>query len=291
MKILRKNLLKLDEKKATKWLESLGDTLEVLKQQWALKNIEPVNNMTWNYVAKATSKAYGDVCLKVGMQVDTIRDEFKALNHFCGQGMIRVHDYSNTYNALLIEQAIPGTTLKSLYPPTEETAIESYAAVVQEMKKNAKDCDNFKHLSYWLRVFDDVNEDDLPAGLLSKGKILRQNLLNAEADTCVLHGDLHLDNILSHKNDWVAIDPKGIRGPLAFDVACFDFVTDDELLQGNKAKELYLRRLHKLSNMLNLGPVNLQEWVFMRLLLGACWMIQDKGNPMPFLDRISIFYE
>ncbi|MAP24645.1 MAG: hypothetical protein CMM87_03830 [Rickettsiales bacterium] len=57
---LRKNLLKLDEKKATKWLESLGSNIEALKQQWALENIEPVNNMTWNYVAKATSKTYGE---------------------------------------------------------------------------------------------------------------------------------------------------------------------------------------------------------------------------------------
>ncbi|MAP24643.1 MAG: hypothetical protein CMM87_03820 [Rickettsiales bacterium] len=56
--------------------------------------------------------------------------------------------------------------------------------------------------------------------MLSKGEKLRQNLLDATAETFVLHGDLHLDNILSHNNNWVAIDPKGSRGPIQLFWGC-----------------------------------------------------------------------
>jgi len=39
-----------------------------------------------------------------------------------------------------------------------------------------------------------------------------KHLAKISALPVLLHGDLHQDNILSHGDDWLVIDPKGVIG-------------------------------------------------------------------------------
>lgn len=50
-------------------------------------------------------------------------------------------------------------------------------------------------------------------------RIYERIIAETEADWCVLHGDLHPGNILKGERGWLAIDLKGMWGPLAHDYA------------------------------------------------------------------------
>ena len=65
---------------------------------------------------KRQLRANQRVVLKISCDVKSIIDEEQALHYFAGNGAIKLLDYNEQYYAMLLHQAIPGITLKSIYP-------------------------------------------------------------------------------------------------------------------------------------------------------------------------------
>lgn len=56
-------------------------------------------------------------------------------------------------------------------------------------------------------------EWEIPKNHLQNARTLKEELLaKTFALPVLLHGDLHQENILSHGDDWLVIDPKGVIG-------------------------------------------------------------------------------
>jgi streptomycin 6-kinase len=291
MKTLEQNNVNLFGQCGKSWIADLPQIIEAIAIKWGLSKIEPVSNMSWNYVARAESRKYGAVCIKASIDKKLIADEIKALEHFSGQGMIKRLDYNEENNAILLQQAIPGKSLKDFYPRNSVQVTENYADVVLKLNlaKNYNHS-NFKHVRDWLRVFDRIDKNQLPKGVVDEAQNISNNLLSQGAKEFVLHGDLHLDNIISDRDVYVAIDPKGIVGPIEFEVACFDFIDLDEIAQGLDIPQMFEERSKLLSDFLNLDQKNLTDWVFVRLVLGACWMIEDNSKDDMFLNRLKAIF-
>ena len=97
----------------------------------------------------------------------------------------------------------------------------------------------------------------------------------------VLHGDLHLDNVLSQGKGWVSVDPKGVMGEVEFEVASFDFIHDHEVF----SPELLEDRIELFSTMGGFSAKRVLDWVFLRYTLSALWSIEDQGDPKRALQR------
>ncbi|ODN43515.1 hypothetical protein BGC07_12050 [Piscirickettsia litoralis] len=123
---------------------------------------------------------------------------------------------------------------------------------------------------------------------MSKAKKLKNNLLGSIKEEIVLHGDLHHDNVIHHKDRWLAIDPKGVLGEREFEVAAFNFIHQSELSQEN-ISELFLYRVDRLANRLNLDSQRIADWVFVRLVLAVCWMVEDNNDPTRFIKLIELY--
>lgn len=91
--------------------------------------------------------------------------------------------------------------------------------------------------------------------------------------------DNNSDNIVSHQEKWLAIDPKGIIGEKAFEAAAFDFVHESEYQTDKEFSALLKIRTQELSKRLNLDSNRLLQWIYVRLILSALWWIEDGGNP------------
>jgi len=93
-------------------------------------------------------------------------------------------------------------------------------------------------------------EVGLPSNTLVLEAIsLFENLLNSTDESVPLHGDLHGDNILQHGNRWIAIDPKGYRGDLLYDLATFVRNPYQKLVQRPDAKQIMEARMQFLSKL------------------------------------------
>jgi streptomycin 6-kinase len=262
------------------WIANLPNTVAILMKYWNLSNLLPVNNMTFNYVAKAISNGAQPVVLKIGFDAKVIADEMKALTYFDGHASILLLDYNEKYNALLLQQAIPGTSLKSLYPANENFVIDCYVYTVQRLldKPLPGKC-SFRHISDWLGAIDRIKPEQLPEYLLEKAIYLKNILLASMRTEIVLHGDLHHDNILKDGDTWLTIDPKGIIGEPEFEIAAFDFIHNTEFTGDIDIKKLFLTRIKLVAERTGLSAERIQSWVFVRLILSAAWYIEDNGDP------------
>lgn len=86
------------------WLAQLPHIVKHLSFEWALTNVIPVDNMSWNFIVLADSMKFGKVCLKIGIDSHLICEESKALKFFDGQAMVRLISCNSHHNALLLER-------------------------------------------------------------------------------------------------------------------------------------------------------------------------------------------
>lgn len=98
MNEFKKNVLSIWGAQGQKWLDGLPSVVEQLASRWALSDIEPVTNMTFNYVAKAQRNKQG-VVLKIACMGDELEREVKTLRFFNGQGMVKLLEYDETHHA------------------------------------------------------------------------------------------------------------------------------------------------------------------------------------------------
>ncbi len=280
MKTLIENITNIYGNKGIAWFEQLPKIIEALTVYWQLKNIVPVDNMTYNYVARATTHQNHSVVLKISCDENMINDERHALKYFAGQGAIELLDYHDHYYAMLLHQAMPGITLKSLYPIKIEYVLEHYLAVVKKLHANHFDWKyKFNHISDWLKAIDKCNSTQIPQYLLNKARHLKNKLLNSSRNQILIHGDLHQNNILHDATQWFAIDPKGILGEPEFEIAAFDFIHENELQTNLAVDKFFEERIAVISQISSYDIQRIKDWVFVRLILAAVWCIEDKADP------------
>ena len=288
---LKKNVLNVWSDKGAAWLDQLPDTIEQLMDLWQLSDLTPVDNMSYNYVGFVTTQDKKPAVLKFSCDKALIEDEYKALKHFNGKGAIDVIAHNEQGNALLLERAVPGTLLKDHKNICIDETIQIYADVIKCLANHKNsDLNDFVHMSHWCKAIDRIKPGDIESVYVNKANDLRKHLLNTATHEFVCHGDLHLENILLHGNDWVIIDPKGIIGEIAFEAAAFDLLSDDEINQAHDIAQLLKQRIERLSVALDIDYQRLLSWVYLRTMISAQWFIEDNGDPSKMINLMKQLY-
>lgn len=288
MNTLEKNIISLHNEKGFQWLAELPNIVKHLAVKWSLTEINPVNNMSWHYVALAKQKLK-PVVLKIGCVEKVSQDEYRALNYFDGHGAIRLLDYDAEHSALLLERAMPGELLKSKHNDIENT-IHIYADTVNTLLHSSEIPIGFINASHWCEAIDRISDPRINKQYVDLALQLRSFLLSSVNDERVCHGDLHCENVIHHQNQWIVIDPKGIIGEVAFEAAAFDLLSSDELKNVQNLSELILSRTKLLSDELHIEQTRLLYWIFLRTVISAQWFAEDGGDPSKMLLIAKHFY-
>lgn len=288
--ILQKNISNLLGEKGEKWMQSLPSIIETLSHHWSLTHLQPVKNMTWNFVALAQQNETTPVVLKISFDPTLVQDEYKALKHFNGHGAVKVFDIHDQYNSLLLEQAIPGSLLKDQSPHNMDQTISIYSQVVKKLA-SIPSANDFTHVNQWCKALDRIESKIVKEEWVTKAKLLKTYLLNTMEHPYICHGDLHLENIIQQNNHWLAIDPKGIIGEIAFEAAAFDLLSKSEMLDTTETILLKInQRITQLANNLKINSDRLLAWFYVRTMLSTQWFIEDKGDPSQALTLIHYLY-
>ncbi|MBF4570199.1 phosphotransferase [Plantibacter sp. VKM Ac-2880] len=132
-----------------------------------------------------------------------------------------------------------------------------------------------------------LTDDPASATFLARGRTLARRLLDdtTRADTVVLHGDLHHENVLEFApGDWRAIDPKGIVGHRAFDATAMLANPDRSTAQDPRLLE---QRVELLRHSLGVDRSTILAWSVARSALSAVWSLQD-GSVEDARDTIEV---
>jgi len=99
------------------------------------------------------------------------------------------------------------------------------------------------------------------------------------AESVLLHGDLHQDNILSAEREpWLAVDPKGVIGEPVFETGALLRNFWPDILSIPNPKSLMARRIDQLSAELGFDRERIYDWGFSQAVLSVLWSIEDKGE-------------
>lgn len=100
-------------------------------------------------------------------------------------------------------------------------------------------------------------------------------LLADQRDVRPLHGDIHHENILYGARGWLAIDPKGVLGDPAFDIANLFYNPVESELRTNETRAVSMATILADSLRCDIGKV--LDYAFAFSALSASWHLED-GN-------------
>jgi len=270
------------------WLSRLPSILDYCCQTWSLELKKPYPNLSYNYVAPGIRSDGLRVVFKAGVLRDGSPDkelvtEHDALRHFGGSGMVNLLDADLTLGVLLLEQLIPGHSLRVVMADERATLIA--AEVMSQLWKEPPGRHEFLTITDWaaglerLKKHFDGGYGPFPSGLVKKAKEFFLELLQSSTREVLLHGDLHHDNILQgERSPWLGIDPKGVIGEPGYEVGAFLRNISSQGDEKDLANRL-ARTIDQFSEYLGLDRQRIIKWGFAQSVLSAWWSYEDNEHP------------
>lgn len=281
----RRQILATFEDEGAAWLARLPDLVAEYARRWSLA-VEPAfSNLSYNYVAPATSADGSPAVLKLGVPRAELSTEIDALSCFGDASCVRLLAADADGGALLIERAEPGQMLATLVADDDDQATIIAAEVMRALWKTPPAGHRFPSVADWfkglgrLRARFGGGSGPFPAALVERAERLLADLLASAGEPKLLHGDLHHYNILSaHRSPWLVIDPKGIIGDPAFEPAALLLNPWHSLLSLPNPRRILSRRLDLLAAELNIDRERLRSWAITFAVLSAWWSLEDNDG-------------
>jgi streptomycin 6-kinase len=287
LRTLKQNILDIYGNKGKEWLAQLPTLIAELANKHQLIDLQPVANMSFNYVASGFQNEK-PIILKLGLDEKALANEADCLRALAQHGAAKV--IAHEPDMILMQRANPGTTLKEYFPDNDKQAVSIVCQSMQLLHKaEIPKQHHFLPLNELLRTLD--NDLDIPHPVLSKARPLRDDLLASTDKIVLLHGDLHHENILKHGDGWLVIDPKGFVGDPVFDLCAFIHNPIPALLEQDNPIEIIDHRIQACAAALGFSKQRIQTWLYVKSVLCWAWCLDDNMQATYFKQFISLLDE
>jgi streptomycin 6-kinase len=278
-------------KEGSNWLSRFPDLRDEMRKLWSLTDHQPLKNLSYNYLEFGKTPQGNEIVLKIGFPHPELETEIHTLGIYNGKGAVKLYNAVPEKGVLLLERVVPGSDLLTVCDDQNATMIA--CQVMKNLWRPTPTKDQFPTMATWCQGLDRYLETGtragpLPTKLIRKAQILANDLLTTKTDVFLLHGDLHHKNILlGSSGNWLVIDPKGIIGEKAFEIAPFLYNPIPELLQQKQVERLVLHRMKVIQENTGIDYDRMVAWSFVRSILAAIWDIEDGGDNWNYWIRFS----
>ena len=260
------------------WLDELPNSIEHLEKVWSIRVLEPFPSIEFNFVAPAVRNEGEPVVLKIAppFENNEAPGEAKYLRTLNGEGAIKLLAEDRNMQAMLLERALPGRNLAEDFAGNEPSCLEPAIGVLTRILKPVPaDLSDVLLLSNWFDGLRRFESTGFPSEYARKALDLLDNELS-EQKNYYLHGDFHPANIVSaQRASYLAIDPKGIVGPVGYDIAVFlnNYHWWQEMrIDIRERLDVGIRRF---AEAFELEPLALRQWAYAQMVLGAWWTFDE----------------
>jgi len=284
------------KKDGEKFLAVLPALVDEFSTRWNLTNVQPVPNLSFNFVAfaKRTSTTQ-NVMLKMGVPNNELRSEIAALKLFNGDGACQLLESDEERGVFLLERLTPGTMLAELENDDERTYIA--ADVMQRLWRTVPEKNNFIQLSDWfdelktVRPKFDGGTGPFPKEIFERVESFLPELF-ADKDVKLIHGDFHHFNILkSEERGWLVIDPKGVIGPAGYEVGPLMINPWGSFSDGTSFQIKTKRRINIFRERLGWEREKIIRWATAHSVLSAWWDFESGLDWEYSLNCAKVFAE
>jgi streptomycin 6-kinase len=206
------------------------------------------------------------------------------LEWWSGEGAARVLARDDA--ALLMERATGTSSLAEMARTgrDDEACNILCAAAARLHAPRRKPVPDLVPLKEWFRELEPAAANH--GGILKRSAQTARALFAEPREICVLHGDLHHDNVLDFgSRGWLAIDPKRLVGERGFDFA--NIFTNPDLADPTRPVSTqpgrFARRLNVVVEAAGMERARLLQWILAWTGLSAAWFLGD-GDPLAKID-------
>lgn len=277
-----------------KFLSILPLLIQEASQSWGLRDVQPVPNLSFNFVAFAKQNTR-DVILKIGVINPEFISEMVALKAYNGEGACQLLECDEEKGFLLLERLKPGKMLSELEDDDERTHIA--IDVMQSLTLSRGEVtsplqEKFIKLSDWFDGLKTIRPQfnggtgPIPRELLERVESNLPSLFAAQSPL-LLHGDFHHFNILSSERGWLVIDPKGVIGPAGYEIGPFMLNPWIQPMDWDRFKVHAKRRVDIFHERLGWERERIIEWALAHSILSAYWDMNL--DPSHSIEAAKIF--
>jgi streptomycin 6-kinase len=277
----KQTIVDLYAERGKSWLLELPDLIAEIESRWSIQVLPHFEELSYNYVAPVICADGVEAVLKLGVPNPEINTECEALRLYNGEGMVQIYTADLDRGALLIERIRPGRMLVEL--EDDERATSILANIMQQLWRLLPSDHPFPHVTDWgkglerLRPVFGGGTGPFPEHLVDFALGMYAEMRASPVNPVLLHGDLHHYNILSaQRQPWLAIDPKGLAGEPAYDVA--QMLLNPMDLEPQVHRSLIPRRIDQLASELGLDRQRLIQMGITHTMLSAWWSYEDHGQ-------------
>jgi streptomycin 6-kinase len=197
---------------------------------------------------------------------------------WAGDGAARVLAMED--EALLLERLPAGRSLADMARNgSDDEATRILCAVGDKLHAPRAQAppDSLYPMEVWFRALAPAAATH--GGVLNPALKAAEALLAEPRDICVLHGDLHHENVLDGgERGWLVIDPKGVLGERGYEYATTLCNPDEAtaLKPGRLARQVAV-----VAEAARLEPERLKLWLLAHAGVSVAWCFADGFDPAP----------
>ncbi len=278
-----------------RWLHGLPALLESVCQMHNITGLRAGPELRMNLVLFGESATLGPVVIKLAPPNWEVSNEIASTRIFNRSGRYaKLIDADESGAWILLERIQPGEMLQTLARSDEISDEEATTITARLMQETIQPVPfgvdhSFPDLKTWLKslwAYADSGRTIIPAEQLELALRHARDLIADPEPPMLLHGDFHHGNILTGRNDWVMIDPKGILAEKAFEVGPF-FYNPIGIDQHPNLTELYDQRLNIFSRELGIDRQRLWQCALVACVLSDCWSLEDGPVDHVHFDTVT----
>jgi streptomycin 6-kinase len=277
----KQTIVDLYETRGEAWLHALPDIIADIQRRWSVRVLPHFVPLSYNFVAPVLCADGSGAVLKLGVPNRELNTECEALRLYGGQGMVQLYEANVELGAILMERVRPGVMLCEVEDDEQATAV--LAGVLQQLWRPLPSDHPFPYTYEWgesllrLRPTFNGSTGPYPEHLVDYALDSFAEMRSSTGQTYLLHGDMHHYNVLSaQRQPWLAIDPKGLAGDPAYDIA--QLLLNPFDLVPAYHRSLIPRRIDQLSSELGIDRQRLIHMGITHTILSSWWSYEDHGE-------------
>lgn len=250
--------------------------MEYYISHWNLSNLQKITETPTSHIYTSThnnKKCILKVYTEHGKKCESTAIDFLKI-----QDQNAVVSVLNANSDAILLNYLPGPSLKSLVLDGKDNEVTKIISGILnrihkiEIPKNHK----FELLERRYRSLMNPLGDIPP--IIGRAQKFASHLLANQSDVCLLHGDIHHENIIQdEKGAWIAIDPQPLIGPRAYD--CVNALHNPHKMpQLTENTSRLLQQTDTLSQIMGIDRQSIINYAFVYGCLSACWSMEDDGE-------------